>query len=347
MANAGSLQVDYFDGQTSRAQPAWLSVQGGQLLVRLLEPGAAPLHLRLEQVQWSERTRHGARSARLPGGAALHARDAAGWDAWVQQHVRRDGWVVRVQQSWRGVALAGALLVLAVFAVYQWGLPAAARVVTPMIPAAVDEALGRNALAHLEHAVFQPSALPPETQTRLRQRVAGILASMPDAPKESARIEFRKSKIGPNALALPGGTIVVTDELVNLVQDDNIVLGVIGHELGHVRHRHGMRQLVQVSALQVVLSVTMGDYASFLTTAPLVIAAMGYSRDHEREADVQAVHFLRAAGISPAVMAAFFERIRERRKDPDGERPLGISIVSSHPDDAERIAFFRAAAQQP
>jgi predicted Zn-dependent protease len=347
MPTGPSLRVDHFDGHSSQAHPALLSVQGEQLQVQPLHPDGLAWQGPLRQVQWSERTRYGARSARLPGGGVLHACDAQAWDAFVQLHARGDSWVVRAQQSWRGVALATALLVIAVAGLYQWGLPAVARVATPMIPAVVDEAIGRNALVHLEGSMFKPSELPHETQERLRQRVVHILAQAPAPQRVAARIEFRKSRIGPNAVALPGGTVIVTDELVNLVQDDAVVLGVIGHELGHVMHRHGMRQLVQVSALQVVLSVAMGDYASFLTTAPLVIAAMGYSRDHERQADQEAVRFLHSAGISPLVMAGFFERMNARRKPAQGERSLGISIVSSHPDDQERIAFFRRAASAP
>ena len=69
------------------------------------------------------------------------------------------------------------------------------------------------------------------------------------------RIEFRKSRIGPNAFALPGGSIVITDELVALVDGDAaVVTGVLGHELGHVRHRDGMRMLLQASAVGVLAS---------------------------------------------------------------------------------------------
>lgn len=336
------LEVDYFDGRVSRARPARLHVRADRVRLEILEPGAASLEFAAQDVQWSERVRHGARVARLPEGQSIRAKDPEAWDEVVHA---TEGMVSRAQQSWRGVLVATVLLIGVVFGMYRWGLPAAARAVTPLIPATVDRELGQSTLAHLEGTLFKPSELSAETREHLRQRMSDILARMPDMRGLETRLEFRKSRIGPNAVALPGGTIVVTDELVRLVNDDDTVLGVIGHELGHVQHRHGMRQLVQVTAMQAVLSVAMGDYGSFITTAPLVIGAMGYSRDHEREADEASVQFMRAAGISPVVMAGFFEKVNARRKDKDPEGSVGISILSSHPDDAERIAYFRRMAE--
>jgi Zn-dependent protease with chaperone function len=336
------LEVDYFDGRVSRARPARLHVGADRVRLDILESGAPrSLEFSARDVQWAERVRHGARVARLPEGQSIRAKDPEAWDAVV---LERQGVVSRMQQSWRSVLGATVLLMGVVFGLYRWGLPAAARAVTPMIPAAVDRELGQSTLAHLEGTVFKPTELSAETRERLSLRLNETLRRLPDIQGVEMRLEFRKSRIGPNAVALPGGTIVVTDELVKLVNDD-VVLGVIGHELGHVQHRHGMRQLVQVTAMQAVLSVAVGDYGSFLTAAPLVIGAMGYSRDHEREADEASVRFMRAAGISPAVMAGFFEKVSARRQDKEQERPVGISILSSHPDDAERIAYFRRMAE--
>jgi Zn-dependent protease with chaperone function len=162
--------------------------------------------------------------------------------------------------------------------------------------------------------------------------------------------------------------MVMTDELVQLVKDDDVVLGVLGHELGHITRRHGMRQLVQVGVMQGVLYVAFGDYGSLITAAPLILGSMAYSRAHEREADDDSIAYMRAAGISPLVMVKFFQAARTYtppRKDKDGNElppsaqppaekadkpaevkktPLGFSIISSHPLDEERMEKFRKAA---
>jgi predicted Zn-dependent protease len=86
-----------------------------------------------------------------------------------------------------------------------------------------------------------------------------------------------------------------------------------------------------------------------LAGVPALLGQMAYSRDAEREADAESVRLLRAAGLSPAVMVEFFERMQAWR-DSDAGRKLGADIdvgiaFSSHPADAERIAFFRDAAR--
>jgi Zn-dependent protease with chaperone function len=162
---------------------------------------------------------------------------------------------------------------------------------------------------------------------------------------------FRKSKIGPNAFALPGGTIVMTDELVKLVDgDEQVLAAVLAHELGHVQHRDGMRMLVQVGVLGSVSSALLGDFSSVLAAAPALLGQARYSREAEHQADVYSVQVLKAAHIAPSVMVTLFDKLaqqRDKKKSKAGQEPsdtlLGIAFAS-HPTDAERIAFFQQAA---
>jgi Zn-dependent protease with chaperone function len=146
---------------------------------------------------------------------------------------------------------------------------------------------------------------------------------------------------------LPGGIIVVTDDMVELLQGrDDVLVGVLGHELGHVRHRHGMRMVVQAALIGTATSVAWGDFSSVLAAAPAVLGQQAYSRDFEREADADAVRLLRADGLSPDVMTELFARLAAHRKatrQGDDDGGLGISFAS-HPADAERIRSFRDAA---
>jgi Zn-dependent protease with chaperone function len=345
-----AIDVHFFDGRSSRAQPCSMLLADQHVQIIHAQGGAVVQRIPVQSIQWPERTRHGTRIAQLPGGAQVHALDSAAWDAWATAHVPQAQnfaahWVVRAQQSWRGVALAFALLLGVLGALYVWGLPLAARGITRMVPLHVDALLGRNAMEQIDGRWMQPSALPRDVQDRLTQRFAqAVQTAYPDhAPPHT--LLFRKSKIGPNAFALPGGTMVLTDELVTLVNDDDAVLGVLGHELGHVALRHSMRQLVQVGAMQAVLSLAFGDYGTLITTAPLVLGSMAYSRDAEREADAASIQFMHANKISPLVMVKFFESMRAQQKTKTQKTPLGISIISSHPADEERMLRFREAVR--
>jgi Zn-dependent protease with chaperone function len=337
------LEANYFDGKSSRSQAVLLEPGlQGTILVKA-QDGLLICTLPAGAVQWPERTRHGARIAQLPDGASLQSRDAGAWDDWVAQHAVRESMVVRAQQSWRGVAVAAILLVSGFGTFYLWGLPAVAQAIVTVVPHSVDVALGRTALEQVEKTWMKPSQLSEEVRDRLSGRFARAVRLSHGGNPPPYQLLFRQSTIGPNAFALPGGTMVMTDELVDLLKDDEVVMGVLGHELGHVTHRHGMRQLVQVTALQTALSAAFGDYASIIAYAPLVLGTMGYSREHERQADAESVAFMRAAGISPRVMVRFFEAVRAEQKTRTKSSPLGISIVSSHPGDEERVRFFTEA----
>jgi predicted Zn-dependent protease len=330
-----TLAAAYFDGRSARAHPVRLRCEGEQLHI---DGDGIARAVPLRQVRWPERTRHGVRVAELPDGAAVQCDDAAAWDLFAQACGRGDSLVVRAQQSWRWV-LASALVTVALLgAAYQWGVPWAAQATLAIVPEEIDESIGEAALESIDETLMQPSALPEEQQDALRDAFDRAVAAQPEGSIPPYRIEFRRSKIGPNAFALPGGTIVMTDELVKLVDgDEAVIVGVLGHELGHVRERHGMRMLLQASAIGVIASIVVGDFNSLLAAAPVVLGQAAYSRDAEREADAESARILKGAGLPPAAMVTFFEKIAAKRGDGPS---LGIAIAS-HPADAERIRFFR------
>ena len=110
------------------------------------------------------------------------------------------------------------------------------------VGAGVEQALGTRVLAELDQKMFAASTLSQDEQQRIAAQFARLAAAAEGAPQY--RLLFRKSRIGPNALALPSGQIVLTDELVRLMgDDDEALMGVLAHELGHLQRRHLMRRL--------------------------------------------------------------------------------------------------------
>ena len=150
--------------------------------------------------------------------------------------------------------------------------------------------------------------------------------------------------------------MVMTDEMVELVDaDEKVITAVLAHELGHVRHRHHLRMLVQATLTADVTSVALGDFSTQLTGLPLLLGQANYSRDTEKEADREAVQILKAAGISPEVMVTLFEKLDAKQKPADKKKDqstaagssswLGIAFAS-HLTDAEHMAYFRQAARE-
>jgi Zn-dependent protease with chaperone function len=165
----------------------------------------------------------------------------------------------------------------------------------------------------------------------------------------------RASPLGPNAISLPNGFIVVTDDLVRLMQtpDNQLntagkarLLAVIGHEVGHLERRHVGRALVG-SSLTAALSATLfGDFSAVAASVPTLLTNLAYSRDMEREADDYAVQVLRRNGMGPEVMADALAALEhpQRRLPKDPWLLVNTkNYLSTHPATAERIARLRAA----
>lgn len=338
------LLVDYFDGLSARAHR--VSMRLHQDMLQLTGPELFR-QIAINKVQWSERTRHGIRNAHFMDGGSIQSLDNGHWDDWLKSHQLGETMVVRAQQSWRWTALATGVLLLVAVLGYWWGLPMAARALTPLIPVSVDQEIGQRTLQAMDEQWLHPSQLGEPVQAHWRQKFdhatqQGLLreAMATTSLPPGVRLYFRHAAIGPNAFALPDGSIVVTDELIALLQDrEDVILGILGHEMGHIQLRHGLRTLIQTGLLGVVSSAAFGDFSTWLAGAPALLGHLAYSRDLEREADDVAIAFMQRNHIKPSEMAVFFQRLKA--KQPSGQ-DLGIAF-SSHPADAERIARFKAA----
>ena len=348
------LRADYFAGGRSRTVPVRLRIEHGRLHISGENIARS---LPLAELQWPRRGTRGPRVASLRDGSALHCADAEQWDRWAEASGQRlapaSRW--RTAVPWLAAPLVGLVLLAGLaFGTYRWGIPWVATAVVAMTPDSVDTRLGEAALASAEAELLQPSRLPEARQAALRSAFERALQAAHGPAHAPARLLFRGSKtaeFGPNAFALPGGIIVINDELVQLLDghDDSLV-GVLAHEFGHVRHRHGMRLLAQNATLGIVGGLVLGDLSGVLASAPLLLGQAAYSREAEREADMESVRILKAAGISPLAMLTLFDRLAalpDRAPDtPGADRWIGIALAS-HPDDAERRRFFREAAAQP
>ena len=149
--------------------------------------------------------------------------------------------------------------------------------------------------------------------------------------------EFRNSEsIGANAFALPSGIVVMTDDLVKLAKSDEEIIAVLAHEIGHVRGRHALRQLLQAAGISALAVALLGDVSSIsgiLSGAPALLHAK-HSRDFEREADTFARQWLREHDIDETKFDAILCRMTKSAGQSETE---AIDYFSSHPPTDERV----------
>ncbi|MHB1351994.1 MAG: M48 family metallopeptidase [Thiobacillus sp.] len=325
--------ADYFDGETSRAHAVEATLDAGELRIR---GEAVDLAVPLDRIEVAPPAGHARNVVHLPGARELHSADAAALLELSRlcASARPERWA-HLLESRLGFALAALVVsVLIVTAGLRWGVPAVAQLAAHALPAWVDQRIGDEALALMDQFSLSPSTLPAARRETLEQKLADQCRRQACPPY---RLLFRDSRLfGANAMALPGGTVVVTDALVGLARHDEEVLAVVAHELGHVRHRHGLRLALQSLGAGAILVAVTGDIGSISDLAaglPSLLLQSGYSRDMEREADAYALAWLNTACIPPARFAAILERL-----DDDASE---TGLLDSHPGTRARIGPFR------
>ena len=150
-----------------------------------------------------------------------------------------------------------------------------------------------------------------------------------------------------NAFAVPGGYLYVNIGLIRAAENESELAGVIGHEIGHVVGRHGVKQMTRQLGLTAVAQLALGENQSQLKQMVTGLAANGvlmkYSRDAEREADSYAIREVYNAGIDPEGMATFFEKLLKLQK---GKPSKLEQMFSTHPPTTERINAVRSQIAQ-
>jgi Zn-dependent protease with chaperone function len=306
------IEATYFDGQTTRRQPVTVIIH--QRIIAMRGAGVRR-NVRLSQVDISERLQHAPRILRFADGSFIQVSDP-GLDKLLATNRYRDPWVVRWQQNWLLSLMGLIALLMLLMSGYQWGLPWVADKIAQHLPTSIEKKIGDQGLAMIDGRYMAPSKLDAIEKARLQRLFAEL--KQPRGEKTAYRLEFRDSRVGPNAFALPNGVIVMTDQLVQLAKSDQAVLGVLSHELGHVQRRHSLRHLLQALGVGVVLNLWVGDVSSVLATVPTFLLDQKYSRDFEREADQYAIDMLQANGVPLSPMADLFEKMgaaRDNKQD--------------------------------
>lgn len=217
---------------------------------------------------------------------------------------------------------------------FVYGIPSAAKYIANALPADIEKHMGSDTLDLLDKTMLSPSELTASRQKELLSYFESTIDQFDRS--EDFNIQFRSSKqMGPNAFALPSGTIVFTDEIVKLADDDRELVAVLAHEIGHVKGRHILRHVLQDSVFGLMVVILTGDLSSvsaMVVSMPVILAQLKHSRQFETESDEYAKQFLKRRDIDPVFLAELFKKLQ----DLNGEGEIG-NFLSSHPLTSERI----------
>lgn len=353
------IKGNYYDGQTSRQTEAVLTAyRDGVVEIggRVSSPKC-----RLDQLKISDRVGNIPRGIYLPDGGKFETPDNDAVDSLLQQFNKNRGarFLYRLESTKRYILASLVIVVFVTWATVRFGIPSLASHIAYNLPASTSSYIASGALEILDQRFFKPSELDAATQRRLQKRFKTMLNSIED---QGFRFElkFRKGGwIGANAFALPSGEIVMTDELVKLSGNDNELVAILAHEIGHVIHRHSLRNVIQSSVFAMIVIAITGDVSTSSTLVaalPTMLVEARYSQAFEKEADAYSLSYLKKNNIRPVHFKNIMLRLERYQKEVQRDRRQGsehetrdrqsaeddswVGYFSSHPPTRERIKAF-------
>ncbi|HUO84111.1 MAG TPA: M48 family metallopeptidase [Thermoanaerobaculia bacterium] len=252
---------------------------------------------------------------------------------------RRRGWAIAL------ALVAGAALLLFGLAQLRGPLVAA---VARKVPVGAEQKIGDLAIGQIllgASEITDPAITGP--LGALLQRLESAAAEPPPYPFRLHLIDDPEV----NAFALPGGHLAVHRGLLLEAESGEEIAGVLAHEMAHVTEQHSLRQIISTVGLFALVQALFGDLSGLVAVVAesgARLAALGFSRDAERDADRVGVETLRRASIDPQGMLVFFRKLRdiEQSRGAAGQLSEELAFLSTHPATSERIETLEAMTRE-
>lgn len=240
------------------------------------------------------------------------------------------------------MVLAATLVTLSlVWFTFTVGVPKTAEYIAFNLPDFGSEHFGSTLLL-LDKTMFEPSKLEEE---RIAEIHALAQPFIQDEPSLNTKLVFRSSE-NANAFALPDGHIVFTDDIVHLAKNDQELLAILFHEIGHLKYRHLLRRTLQDSMVTLAIILITGDLDTIdlITGLPTILLDLHYSKDFESEADYYAIQQLHKHNMPVDAFANIMKGLNDEHQDNaevEQEENTHLNtlsdFLSTHPTTQARI----------
>jgi predicted Zn-dependent protease len=148
-----------------------------------------------------------------------------------------------------------------------------------------------------------------------------------------------------NAFALPGGQVFITAALYGQLENENQLAGVLGHEIGHVIHRHGAERIAKTELTQGLTGaavIAAGDYNTAQAAQMIAnVINMKYGRDQELESDDFGVRLMVEAGYDAEALIGVMDILEQA--SGSARQP---EFMSTHPSPDNRREEIRRAIEK-
>jgi Zn-dependent protease with chaperone function len=233
-----------------------------------------------------------------------------------------------------------------------WLIPALAVQLAPLIPPDKERAIGDAVVGQVAYILGARGTGDDDGMCRTPEgtaalgRMADRLAAVADLPYP-LKVDVLDHEL-VNAVAVPGGRVLLFRGLIENAQSPEEVAGVLAHEIGHVVHRDPTTGVLRAAGTAGIVSLLIGDVfgGGIVAAASEAMVDARYQRDVEARADETALEILAKAELPSRPFSLFFIRLRERY----GDTPGFLEYFASHPaldERAEKAAAGDSLAGKP
>lgn len=294
------------------------------------------LHVRIDTLHISSRVANIPRVLEKEGFFTLEIADNDAIDAYLKRYGNKKNIIHMLEKKMRYSLLFLLMIFVLVYGYFMYGTALIASLLAPIIPDKYVEYLGQESFEYIDKNFLFQSRLS-EKEKKL---VQNSFARVEKNGKYKLFIRSSSSWIGANALALPNGYIIITDEMAELTAFNKDALsGIFAHEMAHVDKKHSLKNIAQTSLSSLAIFLFSGDISSGLATLSSTLLYSKYSREFEEEADNEAIKRLNSLHISTVPLARVLHKIAKESKLEEDEN---YHYFSSHPDMYQRIEKFKA-----
>ena len=147
----------------------------------------------------------------------------------------------------------------------------------------------------------------------------------------------------PNAFAVPGGGVIITRGLLNMVTNQTALAFVLGHELGHHQHRHTLQGIGRKLLVKLVFNFLFGSSPRDAVSGTLTLAELEHSRLNERQADAFGFRLAYSRYGDSEGYLDFFEKLCAEQDDSGSH---WLKFMNSHPPTVERLVELKRLRKQ-
>ncbi len=311
------LEVDFFDGKSSHKHKLILHVKKDYVYFPQKD-----WVFYFHSLKISPKIANTSQSIELPNGGycILKKEDTLSF---------KNSFVLRLESKMLYAIFSIFLIVSLTFLTVKYGTSWSANIIANLMPQSAYDSLGESSFKLLKDGYLQASELDEKTKTSIQNTFKKI------APKNTKLHFYRSDMLKANALALPSGDIILLDDLIKMDKDKNYngIAGVLGHEIGHVKQKHSMKNLIKTSIIGFLSAYFIGDISSIVASIGATMIAMNYSREFEKSADKAAVQTLKKHNLPIYPLINIFKQLEGKSSKNN--------FFSTHPIFEERIEFLR------